>query len=220
MAKRGRPRKKRELEPEDGAVAVLDKADIYAPDYEARHWWFVGIKVDRERNQMPFHNFPFGGVGFQQGTQRTVVTEEVWLSLDGHRTRVVRQHLYAHQVKRAAESIKQCVVRWYKRTHVISAGQPKTRFAADVISLENRIKSYNTKKKEFVAAGYRYHPTRTDVPVSKYLVLIPRGFLNDPSAGKITEIDINSLPSMFDLDPSLIPDRMGGHESAVGDEPW
>ena len=220
MAKRGRPRKNPEPE---GSVGVLETSRIYEPDYQARLWWFVGVKVDKERNHLPFHNMAFGGVPFQQGTQRQVVSEDAWLSLDAHRTRVVRQHLYSQDIERIIQSIKHRVVRWSRSVRSIKEGKQVIRWSAKVLSLENRIrvKIREGLIEKFVPGGYRFHPTENDVPLSKYLVLITRGFLKDPGAGKLTELDINNLPSMFDLDPSLVPDRMGNStDNPLADEPW
>ncbi len=224
--KRGRPRK---VNPEDstssvaGGIATITDSGIYNPEYLGRKIWFLGIKVDPERNVMPFHNRGFGGVPFQQGTQRqTMVDDEgTWLTLDTHRTRVVRQHLYAEQVLRAVASIKQRLVRWQKGSQILARGKSVTRWSASVISLKHRIKTYNKKEEEFVPSGYRYYfESASDVPVAQYLVLVPRSFIDDPSAGKSTGIDIVGLPSMLDLDSSLIPDRMNQRDLAAEDEPW
>ena len=221
--KRGRPRKVPvDPVPFDGNVAVMEEAAIYSPAYSGRMWWFLGIKVDHDKSQLPFHNRAFGGKMFQQGTQRQVVTENVWLSLDSHRTRVVRQLLSAAEVIKMIASIKQFVVRWHRRSHTVAKGDLVTRWAADVVSLEHRIKTYDMKEKKFVPSGYRYQfQGLSDVPVASYLVLVPRSYINDPSAGKVTELDISGLPSILDLDPSMIPDRIRDKDPAAGgDEVW
>lgn len=231
MAKRGpgRPRKVPEPESTDSAVATLDpepevnaESDIYSPDYPARKYWLLGVKFDEERGQIPFHACAFGGIGWQEGTQNQVRTEDGWLGLDAYRIRVSPMLLSSDQVRRAVSDIRQKVVRWQRRRQETLAG-PVKRWRADVLSLEHRIKTRDKKKEEFVPAGYRYTPGVNDVPVSKYLVFIPRAMLQaKPGGGKLYEPSLDSMSSMFDLDPSLIPDRMSGDHavSGVGDEAW
>ncbi len=227
MAKRGRPRKVpvESVEEERDAVAVLDQAPtegagIYEPNYSGRRYWLLGIKIDEERQQIPFHNAAFGGVGFQQGTQHQVV-EDGWLGLDRHRVRLGRALLDAEQVRQAVSEIRQKVVRWQKHLQETSKG-PVDRWAASVFSLEHRIKSYDKKKEQFVPAGYRYTAQKNDVPVSNYLVFVPRSMLEEAGRGKFYEPDLMSMDTMLDLDPSLVPDRMSGkHDpSQGGDEVW
>ena len=227
MAKRGRPRKVplESTEATGDAVAVLDpaptEAGIYEPDYEYRRYWMLGIKVDEERQQLPFHNAAFGGTGWHQGTQRQVRTEDGWLGLDHHRVRLCRELLSAEEVRLAVSSIRQKVVRWVKKLQETDKGTVE-RWAASVFSLENRIKTYDKKKEQFVPAGYRFTANKDDVPVSSYLVFIPRSMLEKAGTGNFYEPNIDTMDSMLDLDPSLVPDRMSGkHDpSDGGDEVW
>ena len=196
------------------AVAEKEESSIYEPGYSARRWWLLGIKIDTERNIVPFHNSAFGGIPWQQGTQNQVI-EDGWLTLDQHRLRLTRQQLYASQVCRAASEIRQKVVRWIAR--------PRDRWAADVLSLEHRVKTYDKKKEIFVPAGYRYQPGANDEPISKYLVFIPRSMVEQfSSGGKLFQPDLTSIPTMLDLDSSLIPDRMSRKPEGIAaeDEPW
>ncbi len=223
MAKIGRPRKQRPQE-ESSPTTVEQRTDtysvVYSPSFEARRVWFVGVKVDQEKHQLPFYNRGFGGIPFQYGTQKPQMSEDLWLTLDGHRTRVVRQHLDALKIKRAVLSIRNTVVRWKAARHATSGGEAMTRWSAEILSLETRVKSFSLKEKAFLPVGYLNNAQSTDVPVSKYLVLIPRDLVTDRGAG-IQELDIDSLPSMFDLDPTLVPDRMRVVEAgSVTDEPW
>lgn len=187
-----------------------EKSAIYSPDYPGRRWWLLGIKVDEKRDIIPFHNAAFGGVPWQQGTQNQIM-DDGWLGLDRHRMRLTRQLLYASQITKAVSEIQQKVVRW----------QADKR--SQILSLEHRIKTYDKKKEKFVAAGYLYHAGSNDIPVSKYLVFLPRTGMEEFSdSGKLYEPNLNSLPSMLDLDPSLIPDRMSGRQEGVSveDEAW
>lgn len=190
-----------------------EDASIYAPEYSGRIWWLLGIRIDEERNQIPLHNAAFGGIPWQQGTQREVAVQEGWTGLEIHRLRLTAQILYAHQAERAAREIKQKVVRWQNR--------PRG-WKADVLSLEHRIKTFDPEKRKHVPSGYRYQPGRSDEPLSKYLVFIPRKKLREMSGESYRELDVKKIPTMFELDPSLIPDRMSGEEEniAAGDEPW
>ena len=212
-------------ESQDGlsqSAVAEPESNIYAPDYRARRWWLLGIRIDEERNMIPFHNTAFGGVAWQQGTQNQVM-EDGWLGLDRHRARLTRQQLSAEQVIKCVASIKQMVVRWKARQRDTDRGK-SARWAADIVSLEHRIKTYDKKKEEHVPAGYRYQPGVDDVPVSSYLILIPRGRLKDLAGGVggFSQPELTKIPTMLDLDPSLIPDRMSKKEEdfAVGDEPW
>ncbi len=225
MAKRGRPRKNPEAVAESGSsVAVLEpKADpgIYSPSYSGRRYWLLGIKIDAERGQIPFHHSAFGGTAWKEGTQNQVV-EDGWLALDQYRIRLSRELLSAEQVKRAVSEIRQKVVRWKKRRQEFLDGAVD-RWAADVLSLEHRIKTYDKKKEQHVPSGYRYTAGLNDVPVSRYLVFIPRTMLEGQSGrGKLYEPDIESMDSMLDLDPTLVPDRMTGRDDpdSGGDEVW
>lgn len=190
-----------------------EDASIYAPEYSGRIWWLLGIRIDEERNQIPLHNAAFGGVPWQQGTQREVAVQEGWTGLEIHRLRLTPQILFAPQVKRAVGEIKQKVVRWQSR--------PRG-WKADVLSLEHRIKTFDPEKRKFVPSGYRYQPGKSDEPLSKYLVFISRKKLRESSGESYEELDVKKIPTMFELDPSLIPDRMSGEEEniAAGDEPW
>ena len=187
-----------------------EELTVYSPDFDGRRWWMLGIKIDEARDIIPFHNAAFGGIPWQQGTQNQIM-DDGWLGLDRHRMRLTRQLLYASQVIRAVSEIKQKVVRW-------SADK-----RSQILSLEHRIKTYDNKKKQFVFGGHRYHPGSNDIPVSRYLVFLPRtGMEEFTDSGKSYEPNLNSLPSMLDLDPSLIPDRMSGRQDglSVADEAW
>jgi len=90
------------------------------------------------------------------------------------------------------------------------------------LSLENRLKTYDKKKEVFVPTGYRYQPGPDDEPLSRYLVFVPRSFLEKSSGGKLFEPDLNGVPTMLDIDSSLIPDRISQRDQVVagGDEVW
>ena len=212
----------------DAGPAVLDRdesdrtggASIYAPEYSGRHWWILGIRIDEERNQIPFHNSAFGGIPWQQGTQREVQVQEGWMGLEIHRLRLTHQIMYAHQAKRAVAEIKQKVVRWQPRKR--DEHDSVKRWKADIISLEHRIKSRDPETRKFIPSGYRYQPGPNDEPLSKYLVFIPRSELQKMSGGVFYEPDLKKIPTMLELDPSLIPDRMAGRavDIEAGDEAW
>ena len=77
------------------------------------------------------------------------------------------------------------------------------------------------KKEGFVAAGYRYSPGPNDVPVSKYLIFIPRKQFEEVTGGKNPQTSLENLPTMFDIDPTLIPNRMGDAAGSLfADEVW
>ncbi len=207
-------------------VAVLDDVgkdpSIYAPDYTGRRWWLLGIKVDEEREQLPFHNSAFGGVAWQQGAQQQTRDADGWVGAEGHRTRLGRQLLSSGQVKRVVREIKQKVIRWQRIRRDTPRGIVE-RWRADILSLEHRVKGYDEKDKKFVPGGYRFYPGPNDEPISKYLVFISRAYVVKLSdSGKFYEPSLRALPTMLDLDSSLIPDRMtaGQDDMAAGDEVW
>lgn len=206
------------------SMAVAEaESTIYAPDYKGRKWWLLGIRVDEERGMVPFHNAPFGGVPWQQGTQNQVEVEPGWIGLDSKRARLTPQLLRSDQVVRCVSEIKQKVVRWRRRQRDAAHGTT-FRWAAQVLSLEHRIKTYDKKNEEFVPSGYRYEPGDNDVPVSSYLIFVRRSRLQELVGGSsgFSQPELTKIPTMLELDPGLIPDRMSGkrEDFEAGDEPW
>jgi len=207
--------------PPHGPVERLGREEsLYSPEYSGRIWWYIGIRIDEERQQIPFHNSAFGGIPWMQGTQREVVVQEGWMGLEIHRNRLTPQILFARQVRRAVLEIKQKIIRWQARERDNLKG-PARRWKADILSLENRIKTHDPEKRKFIPSGYRYSPGPNDEPISKYLVFIPRKKLLE-TADRLYEPNLRKIPTMLELDPSLIPDRMSGQQEdiAAGDEPW
>lgn len=221
MAKRGRPRKIRE--PEAGNVAVADppKAESKSPyrkPYPGRRWWVLAIKPDREREAMPCHFFAAGGVGWSRGTKKPVV-HEGWSTLDNYVTRATRALLSSAQVEKTLFRIKNSVVRWRKTIRKTPTGRSES-WAADIICLENRIKAINPVTREHEGRGYRHSVQPNDIPISKYLVMVPRP--PEAKGNQSYDPDLEQFPTMFELDPSLVPSRMQdpGDGSFGEDEPW
>lgn len=216
--KRGRPRIEK---PDASPVAVAEAAEpagVYHEKYTGRKWWLLGIKIDKERGQLPCHSHICGGVNWQQGTQQTVDAGG-WMALDDHRTRVVRGHYTSDQIERAVCEVKHFIVRWRRHVHHTTKG-PTEGWATEIISLANRYKVKDDIKKQYVVSGYRYQPTASDVPITMYLVLFPRSMLETGRRGFLPRID--EVPSMLDLDPSLISDRLQTvtEVESAEDEPW
>lgn len=202
-----------------GSELVGKYPDIYDPKYQSRRWWILGVRVDEERQIIPFHNHAFGGIAWQHGTQKQVL-EDGWLGLDSHRLRLTRELLRDEQVIKCAKQIKNTIIRWKSRKSDTAQG-PVMRWAADVLSLEHRIKVRDVKKQQFIPAGYRYHAGPGDVPVSSYLILIPKDMLDAHDSGGFFSPNLQAIPTMLDLDPSLIPTRMSEPgEDSVADEKW
>ena len=201
----------------DIAHDAADVACVYDERYSGRRWWMLGIKLDKERRQLPCHSHVCGGMAWQQGTQRQVDADG-WAALDDHRSRVVRGIYSYEQIREAVGAVRHFVVRWQRHAHHTPQGQSEG-YATQIISLANRHKVKDDATKQFRPSGWRYQPLPTDEPLAKYLVLVPRRML-ETRRGFLPRIE--ELPSMLDLDPRLVPERLValmGDES-LDDEPW
>ena len=214
MKKRGRPPKNRDTT----AIAESPSRSVYKESYDGRRWWLLGIKVDQERKQLPCHSHVCGGINWQQGTQRQVEADG-WMALDDHRTRVVRALYSWTQINRAVRDIRNFVVRWAHHTYQTAKGVSEG-WRTEIVSLSNRYKVKLDSNKPFEPSGYRFHPRADDVPLSKYLILFPRSLLETKRRAFLPRID--ELPSMFELDSSLISDRLvtTSGEEQMEDEIW
>lgn len=197
-------------------VMVADAPHPYRESYAGRKWWFLGIKVDQEREQLPCHSHVCGGINWQQGTQRQVDSDG-WIGLDDHRRRVVASLYSWQQIQRAVSEVKHFIVRWRRHEYQTARGS-REGWATDIISLENRHKVRIDPKEESKGGSYRYFPEKSDVALASYLILIPRTYVKT----KEFRPTVKGLPSMLDLDPSLINERLESvqTEQVWEDEPW
>ncbi len=213
--KRGRPRI---VKPETAGVAVAEAAvTVYAERYAGRRWWLLGIKVDKERGQLPCHSHVCGGLNWGQGTQRQTESDG-WAALDDHRSRSIRVILSWDQVNAAVTDVKAFIVRWRRHIHMTSKGAAEG-YATEIISLVNRYKVRDEQTKTFRPSGYRYQPLPADEPLSKYLVLVPKQFIAK-QRGFLPQIA--DLPTMLELDPTLVSDRLLAlsADEVAEDEVW
>jgi hypothetical protein len=205
--KRGRPRKN-PLPETQSATAVAEPPDSiegFEP-YTGTKQWLLAIKGDPEKGgALPCARVALGGVVFQEGTQRVVQIENegVYQGLDTHRQRVTSLQLTHEQSIRVLSAMKERLVRWRKRTHE-TAKKTIERWGATVYCLEHRVKVRNPQTRMHEPAGYRYSQTPSDEPLAKYLVFIP---FEAAEARGCRRGTIADLPTVLDLDPTMVPTR-------------
>lgn len=193
----------------------------YSQEYAGRRWWIVGVKHDPERQRPPFDSQAFGLIEFTTGIQRPI-NADGWLALDRHRIRAYAVHIPYSFIQRAIPQIKNSFVRWQRRVREDEKGQATiVSFAAEVYNSETRHKEINPLTKQLEPLGQRvHHMEHGDVPVASYLVLIPRKMLKAMGApvDQFYEPDLDKLPTILELDPSLRPPAPEGEPT--DDEPW
>lgn len=211
-------------EPNSSTGAVATSVPFYRTPYPGLRYWAVGVRVDPERGTLPFQAKNFGQIEFFAGPQR-IVNDNGYLGLERARKRLYMVRIPWRYVERALRKISYTVIRWQRRTRDISEGESSTVWAANVVGLSARHKILDPATRMWSTGDESIHRMIPgDVPVAKYLVLVPRSFLRELDLAPDSWGDLvpEDVPTIYDLDPSFAPSaevdkEIEGDET---DEPW